>query len=469
MNFKNWIINEEIYQNNTATIFHRTPTISAIFSLLTTKFNIGKRINYGSGLYTTTTIDGQFVEDMKEFGAFVTKWKVQDLDKYIVLGKQHAIKIHGDQYIISSQLEKLNALEEFKEKNKEEWEIKLKQWDKYQEVNSPQIIDFLNDNEKWLDKSKSFKGCIYRDNRYGYCLLKFNPIEDGTITFLAYAEAEADDIQKMEKLKDKNSEHWIKSTEKASIKSIYRSPQDQKTKYGIEIPELKITPTGGETLTVKESPFVYHLLMTPLKTGVKWDFNTQKAIGSKDSDKSVIDPVFIFSYENKTWNLKFKKENFNSGGYLGNSMYEIPNIDGTPVKEINKIKNNSKLCFNGKKVSNVCFQFNFEEKNKIVKGESDKLKLISSENNKKYIVDKRDEFGQRNLTDLLPMSVKFYASSQFRLEKIQTNWIITQIVGAKNTTNLNGIPLEPSEIKPLKDGDIISIGKTQQGKLQVKL
>lgn len=67
------------------------------------------------------------------------------------------------------------------------------------------------------------------------------------------------------------------------------------------------------------------------------------------------------------------------------------------------------------------------------------------------------------------MSVKFYASSQFRLEKIQTNWIITQIVGAKNMTNLNGIPLKPVERKTLKDGDVISIGKTQQGKLQVKL
>ena len=100
---------------------------------------------------------------------------------------------------------------------------------------------------------------------------------------------------------------------------------------------------------------------------------------------------------------------------------------------------------------------------------SDKLKLISLENNKEHVVDKRDEFGQRNLTDLLPMSVKFYASSQFRLEKIQTNWIITQIVGAKNTTNLNGIPLKPVERKTLKDGDVISIGKTQQGKLQVKL
>jgi len=100
---------------------------------------------------------------------------------------------------------------------------------------------------------------------------------------------------------------------------------------------------------------------------------------------------------------------------------------------------------------------------------SDKLKLISLENNKEHVVDKRDEFGQRNLTDLLPMSVKFYASSQFRLEKIQTNWIITQIVGAKNMTNLNGIPLKPVERKTLKDGDVISIGKTQQGKLQVKL
>ena len=102
-------------------------------------------------------------------------------------------------------------------------------------------------------------------------------------------------------------------------------------------------------------------------------------------------------------------------------------------------------------------------------GSGDKLKLISLENNKEHIVDKRDEFGQRNLTDLLPMSVKFYASSQFRLEKIQTNWIITQIIGAKNTTNLNGIPLKPVERKTLKDGDVISIGKTQQGKLQVKL
>lgn len=122
--------------------------------------------------------------------------------------------------------------------------------------------------------------------------------------------------------------------------------------------------------------------------------------------------------------------------------------------------------------TNQGINIDFEErpdKTNLDKNSSDALKLISLENNKEHIVDKKDEFGQRNLTDLLPNSIKFYASSQFRLEKIQTNWIITQIIGAKNTTNLNGIPLKPMERKPLNNGDVISIGKTQQGKLQVKL
>ena len=404
MNFKNWILNEEIYQNNTATVFHRTPNMSSVFSLITKPYKTGSTTDLGEGMYTTATIEGQFLKDMKDFGSFTTKWKVTELDKYLVCNKAHAIKIHGSHYSISGQLLKLNILDEFKKNNLgnpkeipskvkcykfgginvpnektcsncggaiENWEITLSYFDQnHDEKNNNR---FPAEQSAWLEKS--VKGCIYNDSRYGMCLLKYLPIEDGTITMLGYAKADVDDTQKLNDLK--NNIGWTTSTDKASIKSIYKSSPEQKEKHKFEIPKLTITPTNEEPLVVTKTPFKYGLgkeynnVRSNEMVKISWTWEAQFAIASKQSRKDVIDPVFVFSYENDTWNLEFKKENFADINLPQRQrLYNIPTMDGKPLGNFTKINNNSNLCFEKKDGSgSICFKFNFEEVKTKKKGE----------------------------------------------------------------------------------------------------
>lgn len=97
------------------------------------------------------------------------------------------------------------------------------------------------------------------------------------------------------------------------------------------------------------------------------------------------------------------------------------------------------------------------------------LNIVSSENNKKQKITNSIEIGNKPdgiLSSLLPNAVRFYSSSQFKLLKEPTGWYILQTLGAKNQTNLNNIPIKKNK---LNNGDVISVGKTQQGKLTVQI
>ena len=93
------------------------------------------------------------------------------------------------------------------------------------------------------------------------------------------------------------------------------------------------------------------------------------------------------------------------------------------------------------------------------------LTLASSENNKKQQFKNTDKFGKNPY--LLPNSQRFYSSEQFKLFKDPTGWHILPTISTTNSTNLNGTPIT-SKTK-LNNGDVISVGKTQQGKLTVEI
>ena len=58
MNFKQWLLSEEIFpQNNTATVYHRTKSVDSVSNMLTQGFRIGEGCLYGCGLYTTFDIN----------------------------------------------------------------------------------------------------------------------------------------------------------------------------------------------------------------------------------------------------------------------------------------------------------------------------------------------------------------------------------------------------------------------------
>ena len=237
MNFKEWLLSEEIFPNKTATVFHRTCTacdeddsVKAVSSILTSDFKAGAGAGcmYGCGLYTTFAIGSQFTNFMKTYGKAVIKFKVTDLDKYLIFQLSVAKQIHGKDYKISDQLKKLGLLNKLDPSNLKE---NLKKYDELQEkekLSSDLAVKFHEENT-WIENS--IKGIIYYGRHDGYCLLKYPTVKDGTINMLGYAVAEHDDMEKMEELKSNIG--WIKSVGVlgTSIKNVYNYPIKNKEKF----------------------------------------------------------------------------------------------------------------------------------------------------------------------------------------------------------------------------------------------
>jgi hypothetical protein len=233
MNFKQWLLSEEIYpQNRTATVFHRTcqgcdveKSLQAVYGILTSDFRAGDKrgCRYGCGLYTTFALESQFANTMWIYGEAVVKFKVTDLDNYLIFHPSVAKSIHGKDYKLSDQLKKLGI----SNKVTPETDLPaLEQELETQEYSSIGAINFYNNN-KWIENT--IKGIIFRGDSDGYVLLKYAPVRDGTISMLGYAVAKVGDEQKMAELQ--NNKGWIKSTNQASIKDIDKLPFDNRSKY----------------------------------------------------------------------------------------------------------------------------------------------------------------------------------------------------------------------------------------------
>jgi hypothetical protein len=83
MKFKSWfILSEELYQNNTATIFHRTKSFEYVQRMMNGGFVAGGGDYHGPGLYTTYTLEGT---TNLSYGDYVVKLKVNNLKNYFVL------------------------------------------------------------------------------------------------------------------------------------------------------------------------------------------------------------------------------------------------------------------------------------------------------------------------------------------------------------------------------------------------
>ena len=223
MKFKEWLLSEEIFPNKTGTVYHRTcqecdeqRSVKSVSGILTKDYRIGDGCKYGCGLYTTFAIESQFNDYMQMYGKAIVQFKVTDLDKYLIFQLSVAKQIHGKDYKISDQLKKLGL------PNKVE-QSKLKEYDEIQEkvnYSSDLAEEFYKQND-WI--VNSVKGIIYYGKKDGYCLLKYPTVQDGTITMLRYAVAEATNMKKMEELKSNIG--WIKSLGVlgTNIKDVYNS------------------------------------------------------------------------------------------------------------------------------------------------------------------------------------------------------------------------------------------------------
>jgi hypothetical protein len=206
MNFKEWfILSEELYlQNNTATIFHRTPSFEYIQRMMNGGFTAGGGDHHGPGLYTTYTLEGT---TNLVYGPYVVKLKVKNLKEYFILEPDVAKQIHGDNYKLKDQARILKLT----------LKLTAKQWQKYQEISesgqfgSAAASKALIDDEHFLWQHKC-KGIVYNGAQDGKCICVYAPYEG--LQFLAYAHAPppttVDFIEK----------NWIKSSKDASIRSI---------------------------------------------------------------------------------------------------------------------------------------------------------------------------------------------------------------------------------------------------------
>jgi len=239
MNFKNWLITEEIYPNGTATVYHRTNKEN-IQNILSNNWKVGGGQMYGAGLYTTFALKSQFTKYMSNYGDALLKFKVKDLNKYVICSTGVARHILGDEYKISDQLKNLNLSDLYTEEQ-------IKNFDEMmsKEVYSSEIAQKMFLTNRNLQKRA--KGIIYYGERDGYCLVKYEPIEDGTITLLGYAYVGTNETEKIDALlsnceKDQEGKcknPWTTSTELLKIKTLHGLPAEKKQNYAtIKIPLL---------------------------------------------------------------------------------------------------------------------------------------------------------------------------------------------------------------------------------------
>ncbi len=205
MNFKSWfILSEELYQNNTATIFHRTKSFDFVQQMMNGGFTAGTGDWHGPGLYTTYTLKGTTNLD---YGPYVVKLKVKNLKEYFVLEPDVAKQIHGNDWKLKDQARILK--------------LKLKltdeEWQKYQEIS--ESGDFGSAAASTALKKDGHllwehgcKGIVYNGRQDGKCICVYAPYEG--LQFLAYEYSPAPTtVNFIEK-------NWVKSGKDVSIRLI---------------------------------------------------------------------------------------------------------------------------------------------------------------------------------------------------------------------------------------------------------
>jgi hypothetical protein len=240
MHFKDWFLSEEIYPNKTATVYHRTHEPTTIANIIRSGFRPGPRCFHGCGLYSTYLIDAQFSGDMdRNYGKYIMEYKVTDLDKYLIFEASEAKKIHGANWRLSSQIRLLSpSLTKAIEESNISFEQIDEQHSKF--TFSSSISRDLHQQFK-LD-SHGLRGIVYYGQTDGPCLLKYEPINEGSeIVLLRYAYAPV--------FKGRENLNWVKDTNLASLRahSMYKQQFADKEFFLSSDPIEKLIATNDLT------------------------------------------------------------------------------------------------------------------------------------------------------------------------------------------------------------------------------
>jgi hypothetical protein len=192
MDFRNWLLVEELFANNSATIYHRTgksgdnpqKSVEGIFS---SGYIIGHGEAYGPGLYSTLNLEDQLSSGMSSYGRYLIKMKVDDVKNYLVFIPSWARKIYNDNTItLTKQVKALGI-------NIPASDDDLKKIDDLlgftpgtveMKVVGDAVADFVH-KYKLYHSTTNCKGLIYNDP-HGYVLLMYPPFVN--VTPIAWAE-----------------------------------------------------------------------------------------------------------------------------------------------------------------------------------------------------------------------------------------------------------------------------------------
>jgi hypothetical protein len=193
---ENTSLSEEIYPNNTATLYHRTKKTENIEKIMSDGWSDSGSGLYGRGVYTTYILRDQMTESMFNYGKILLKFKYTGLDKLLVFELDEAKKIHGKNYKLIDQLKKLKVYDNLKSIDKD--------------------IDLVIDNHQYsLENSSSIKssdiaqsmiedypilkdklaGILYYGRRDGRCILVYPPAENLILLAYCISDNESDESE----------------------------------------------------------------------------------------------------------------------------------------------------------------------------------------------------------------------------------------------------------------------------------
>jgi hypothetical protein len=311
-NFKKWLLTEEIDRNGkTAIVYHRTKKIENALGIL----QYGSKSDFYRDHPVSSDFDKKykptsmfFVFDLEStmgkagtYGDAIIKFKVTDLDKYLVFHTNMAKRIHGDNYKLSDQLREFKISQKFTQNYLDDIDEKLLT-NQYEHISD--VSHFLHENE-WIESK--IKGVIYWGYDDGYCLFKFRPVNDGTITMIGYATDphtyEKDAIIKSQnRMKDlEKSQNWTTSTDIAKLKSIDKTPYGQREKY-IKIKEKN--PTVLEIIKkLKLEKNIEKDELLKIMNSVKNKDAFAKIIIQNKKELTVDDISLLMKYSTESWEI----------------------------------------------------------------------------------------------------------------------------------------------------------------------
>ena len=101
-------LSEEIYfQNNTATLFHRTKDLDTVDDILKNGWSDSGSGYYGRGIYTNYKLENQVSERMRHYGPILLKFKYTNIKNLVFFTPNLAKKVHPDGYTLKEQFDKL--------------------------------------------------------------------------------------------------------------------------------------------------------------------------------------------------------------------------------------------------------------------------------------------------------------------------------------------------------------------------